>query len=75
MRGNALGDLGDIDGALASFQMSLERDPEGSYASGVHRNLALVYDGLGDAGLAAEHRVRADEIDVLLASDESPTEP
>ena len=67
MRGNALGDLGDVDGALTSFQMSLERDPEGPFASGVHRNLALVYEGLGDAALAAEHRERALEIEAALA--------
>ena len=63
MRGNALGDLGDVDGALESFLMSLEQDPEDQIASAVHRNIALVYEQRGESDLAADHRQAADELD------------
>ncbi|MDA1257829.1 MAG: O-antigen ligase family protein [Chloroflexi bacterium] len=68
MRGNALGDLGDLDGALEAFNTALDREPEGQFAPGVHRNMALVYDSIGDAAQAAEHRARADEIQAALAA-------
>jgi hypothetical protein len=67
MRGNALGDLGDIPGTVAAFRTSLERDPEGHLAPGVHRNLALMYETLGNRELSSEHRARADEVEEALA--------
>jgi len=70
MRGNALGDLGDITGALEAFNTALDRDPEGQFAPGIHRNIALVYDSTGDATQAAAHRARADEIRAILAAGE-----
>ena len=69
MRGNALGDLGDAEKALEAFMMSLERDSEERFAPAGHRNMALVYDGIGEPDLAAQHRSAADEIEA------SRTEP
>lgn len=67
MRGNALGDLGNVEEALEAFKASLERDPESPFAPAVHRNLALVYDGLGEPDLAAQHRSAADGIEASRA--------
>jgi tetratricopeptide (TPR) repeat protein len=67
MRGNALGDLGDTEAALEAFMTALDREPEGSIASAIHRNMALAYDDIGDADLAIHHRARAEEIESSLA--------
>ena len=71
MRGNALGDLGDVEGALDAFITALARAPEGELAPAIHRNIALAYDSRGEAGLAAQHRAMAEEIEAVRA-DSSP---
>jgi tetratricopeptide (TPR) repeat protein len=66
MRGNALGDLGDTEAALEAFMTALDREPGGLLAPAIHRNMALAYDSIGDADLAAQHRERAEEIESSL---------
>ena len=68
-RGQALGELGDVDGALESLSTGLEREPTGKHAPSLHRSLALVYDSLGDSELAAEHRAQAVELGTPSASE------
>ncbi len=67
MRGRALGDLGDLDGAIESFTTALKRAPRGQFAPGIHENLARVYEATGDLALADEHRALAEEIQAALA--------
>ena len=69
MRGNALAELGDLDGALESFTTALEREPEGQLAPGIHSNVALVYESIGNTTLAEEHRALAAEIEAALIAE------
>ena len=62
-RGQALAELGETEGALESFTVGLERAQSSPIAVGFHRNLAEVYDALGDPGLATEHRALAEALD------------
>ena len=64
-RGQALAELGDLDAALESFTIGLSRETKGTMAAGFHRNIGHIYDALGDAELATEHRALADEMDPL----------
>ena len=70
MRGNALGDLEDLDGAIESFSTALQRAPRGQFAPGIHQNLARIYDATGDTALAARHRALAEEIQDALTGQE-----
>ena len=67
-RGLALGRQGDIEGALDSFLIGLEREPKGTYAPGLHRSAAVSYDALGDSESASEHRAIAVGIEAILVN-------
>ena len=71
MRGKALGDLGDVQGALESFQASLDRESNSSLASDVHRSMALAYESIGKPSLAAEHIALAEEIRASLTGEDN----
>jgi hypothetical protein len=42
--------------------------PEGAVASAVYRSKALVYDELGEASTADEHRAQAKAIEAFITS-------
>jgi O-antigen ligase/tetratricopeptide (TPR) repeat protein len=68
LRGNALGDSGELNGALESFKTALDREPEGQLAPRIHTNMALVYDAIGNPTLAIQHRDLAAKIQAALIS-------
>jgi tetratricopeptide (TPR) repeat protein len=61
-RGIALENLGDLEIAATSYETSIDRDPGSPVAKDAHRRLAVVYDRLGDPGLADRHQALADAI-------------
>ena len=67
-RGLSLGRQGDVESALESFVIGLERAPTGTYAPSLHRSAAVSYDALGDPELATEHRKIAAEIQATLGN-------
>ena len=69
MRGNALGELGDVEGALEAFTTALAREPDDQIVVGIHRNMALAYDSIGQTTLATEHAILADQVEFAISSD------
>lgn len=60
--GEALIRQSDTDGAIAALTTATEKQPDSEYAAYAHRNLATIYEALGDDELAQDHRKTADEI-------------
>ena len=56
LRGVGLRLQGDEASAIEAFSRSLALDPAGRFASNAHRQLAELYDALGDPIKAEEHR-------------------
>ena len=67
-RGLALGEQGNVEGALESFMSGLELEPGGKHAPSIHRAAALAYEALGDPESASEHLALAVEIQATLTN-------
>jgi len=67
-KGEALGRLGETEGAIVALETATEVEPDSQFAAAAHRTLADFFEEGGDIGKAEEHRMRADEIELALAT-------